>query len=83
MYQYFIVMKLNAWNKCVPTNTKSQNHFQYCIVNAQQKRMSSSFKCITSFLTVSFRLGLIHIFDSKNYILAKTIITTAIYRLWL
>lgn len=69
MSQYFIVMKLNASNKCVPIHPKSQDHFHYSIVNAQQKCMPSSFKCV--FLTVSFRLGLIHILDSKNLYFSK------------
>lgn len=51
-------MKLNASNKCLPINPKSQNHFHYSIVNAQQKRMSSSFKCVTRFFNclITFRI---------------------------
>lgn len=66
-------MKLNASNKCVPINPKSQNHFQYCNVNAQQKRMSSSFKCVTRSFNrlISFRIdlyfGFKKLYFSKDY----------------
>lgn len=83
MSQYVIVIKLNASNKCVPINPKSQDHSQICIVNAQQRGMSSSFKCVTRFFNciISFRIDLY--FGLENYILAKAINTTSIYRLWL